>query len=55
MVASMAHVIANWMWLGAESAVSMLWLIWWPLVVGFAVAGVIQAFVPRDGLRQRMG
>ena len=33
----------------------MVWLTWWPLVLGFTVAGMVQSLVPRDGLRHRLG
>jgi uncharacterized membrane protein YraQ (UPF0718 family) len=34
---------------------SMLWETLWALVLGFGLAGVIQAFVPRQSLRRRLG
>jgi len=33
----------------------MVWMTWWPLVLGFTLSGVVQSFLPRDGLRARLG
>ncbi len=33
----------------------MLWLTWWPLVLGFTLSGVVQSVLPRDGLRAQLG
>lgn len=33
----------------------MVWMTWWPLVLGFTLAGFIQSLVPRSGLRHRLG
>ncbi len=33
----------------------MFWETLWPLVLGFGLAGAVQAFVSRDAMRQRLG
>src|SRR5271167_305856 len=33
----------------------MFWETLWPLVLGFALSGAVQAFVPRDAMRRRLG
>ena len=33
----------------------MFWETLWPLVLGFGLAGAVQAFVSRDALRRRLG
>ena len=33
----------------------MFWETLWPLVLGFGIAGAVQAFVSRDAMRQRLG
>jgi len=33
----------------------MVWMTWWPLVLGFSLSGVVQSFLPRDGLRTTLG
>src|SRR5487761_2449538 len=33
----------------------MVWMTWWPLVLGFTLSGLVQSFLPRDGLRARLG
>ena len=45
------------MWLldGLENALRMLWLVWWALVLGFALSGIVQAWVPRDRLERTLG
>jgi uncharacterized protein len=34
-------------WQGIENALLMAWAVWWALVLGFAISGVVQAWVPR--------
>src|SRR5581483_9662492 len=33
----------------------MAWEVWWALVLGFALSGVVQAWVPRERLRRALG
>lgn len=33
----------------------MLWMTWWPLVLGFTISGFVQSFSPRNGLRSSLG
>ncbi len=33
----------------------MFWETLWPLVLGFGLSGAVQAFVPRDAMRRRLG
>ena len=33
----------------------MVWMTWWPLVLGFTLSGFVQSFLPRDALRARLG
>src|SRR3974390_1385744 len=33
----------------------MFWETLWPLVLGFGLAGAVQAFVSRDAMRRRLG
>lgn len=33
----------------------MLWITWWPLVLGFTLSGFVQSLLPRDGLRVQLG
>ncbi|HUZ42481.1 MAG TPA: permease [Acidimicrobiales bacterium] len=40
---------------GLREALVMLWITWWPLVLGFTLSGVVQSFLPRDGLRAQLG
>ena len=44
-----------WLWDGFENALRMLWEIWWALVLGFALSGVVQALAPRDRLQRSLG
>jgi hypothetical protein len=45
------HGVGN----GLREALVMLWLTWWPLVLGFTLSGFVQSLLPRDGLRARLG
>jgi uncharacterized membrane protein YraQ (UPF0718 family)/YHS domain-containing protein len=33
----------------------MLWITWWPLILGFTLSGFVQSLLPRDGLRTQLG
>src|SRR5579863_3657831 len=33
----------------------MLWITWWPLVLGFTLSGLVQSLLPRDALRAQLG
>jgi YHS domain-containing protein/uncharacterized membrane protein YraQ (UPF0718 family) len=45
------HGIAH----GLHDGALMAWMTWWPLVAGFSLSGIVQAVVPRNGLRARLG
>ncbi len=38
-----------------KDALLMAWAVGWALVLGFAISGVIQAWVPRDPIERRLG
>src|SRR5947207_4847245 len=40
---------------GLWAAFQMAWEVWWALVLGFALSGVVQAWVPRARLQQALG
>ncbi len=40
---------------GLREALAMLWITWWPLVLGFTLSGFVQSLLPRDGLRAHLG
>jgi uncharacterized protein len=44
-----------WLWDGLANALRMAWEVWWALVLGFALSGIVQAWVPRDRLRAALG
>ncbi|HZU19632.1 MAG TPA: permease [Gaiellaceae bacterium] len=44
-----------WIWDGLANALRMAWEVWWALVLGFALSGVVQAWVPRERLRAALG
>ena len=45
------------MWVvdGLTNALRMVWEVWWALVFGFAVSGIVQAWVPRRRLEEALG
>jgi uncharacterized protein len=47
--------VLSWLGSGFKEALAMVWMTWWPLVLGFTLAGVVQGMLPRDALRQRLG
>jgi hypothetical protein len=44
-----------WLWDGLANALRMAWEVWWALVLGFALSGIVQAWVPRDRLQSALG
>src|SRR5438552_6399370 len=45
------------MWVvdGLAHAFQMFWEVWWALVLGFALSGIVQAWVPRRRLEEALG
>jgi uncharacterized membrane protein YraQ (UPF0718 family)/YHS domain-containing protein len=44
-----------WVWDGLANAGRMAWEVWWALVLGFALSGVVQAWIPRQRIEQTLG
>jgi uncharacterized membrane protein YraQ (UPF0718 family)/YHS domain-containing protein len=44
-----------WLWDGLFNALRMAWEVWWALVLGFALSGIVQAWVPRERLQSALG
>jgi uncharacterized protein len=44
-----------WLWDGLANALRMAWEVWWALVLGFALSGIVQAWVPRKQLQSALG
>src|SRR5438132_7321584 len=42
------------MWEGLGDSVLMAWEVWWALVIGFAISGIVQAWVPRERIERAM-
>ena len=40
---------------GLANAGRMAWEVWWALVLGFALSGIVQAWVPRAPLERALG
>src|SRR2546423_6643357 len=38
-------------WQGLKDSFLMAWEVWWALVLGFAISGVVQAWVPRERIQ----
>lgn len=47
--------VLHWVWLGLREGAAMVWMTFWPLVLGFTLSGLVQSFLPRDGLRAQVG
>jgi YHS domain-containing protein/uncharacterized membrane protein YraQ (UPF0718 family) len=45
----------HWISSGLKESAAMVWMTWWPLVFGFTLSGLVQSFLPRDGLRHQLG
>jgi uncharacterized membrane protein YraQ (UPF0718 family) len=42
-------------WQGLWNAFQMAWEVWWALVLGFLLSGIVQAWVPRQRLERALG
>ena len=42
------------LWHGLEDSFLMAWEVWWALVLGFAISGVVQAWVPRERIERAL-
>jgi uncharacterized protein len=42
------------LWHGLRDSFLMAWEVWWALVLGFAISGIVQAWVPRASIEQRL-
>jgi uncharacterized membrane protein YraQ (UPF0718 family) len=42
-------------WHGLRDSFLMAWEVWWALVLGFAISGVVQAWVPRERIQNALG
>ena len=40
---------------GLWNAVQMFWEVWWALVLGFALSGIVEAWIPRSRLERALG
>jgi uncharacterized membrane protein YraQ (UPF0718 family)/ribosomal protein L24E len=47
--------VVHWFAVGFKEGLAMIWMTWWPLVLGFAISGLVQSLVPRDALRASLG
>ncbi len=54
MIASL-HPLIHGVGDGLREALAMLWITWWPLVLGFTLSGVVQSLLPRNALRAQLG
>jgi uncharacterized membrane protein YraQ (UPF0718 family)/YHS domain-containing protein len=41
-------------WHGLEDSFLMAWEVWWALVFGFAISGIVQAWVPRERIEKAL-
>src|SRR6058998_1215115 len=41
-------------WNGFKDSFLMAWEVWWALVIGFAISGIVQAWVPRERIERAM-
>jgi uncharacterized membrane protein YraQ (UPF0718 family)/YHS domain-containing protein len=47
--------VLHWLGTGFKESLAMVWMTWWPLVLGFVLAGVVQGMLPRATLRRELG
>src|SRR2546426_11219101 len=44
----------NVLWHGLRDSFLMTWEVWWALVFGFAISGIVQAWVPREQIERAL-
>jgi len=54
-VAATLSAVWGWLEAGFKESGAMVWMTFWPLVLGFTLSGAVQSFLPKDGLRSRLG
>jgi len=47
--------VLNTLWEGLSNALLMAWTVWWALVLGLAISAIVQAWAPREGVRDSLG
>ncbi|MGC2486426.1 MAG: permease [Acidimicrobiales bacterium] len=47
--------VLDWLGRGFKEALAMVWMTFWPLVLGFSLSGVVQGMIPRATLRRHLG
>jgi uncharacterized membrane protein YraQ (UPF0718 family)/YHS domain-containing protein len=47
--------VLHWLGTGFKESLAMVWMTWWPLVLGFTLAGVVQGMLSRATLRRELG
>ena len=48
-------IVLVWLGRGFKEALAMVWMTFWPLVLGFTLAGIVQGMIPRATLRRQLG
>jgi uncharacterized membrane protein YraQ (UPF0718 family)/YHS domain-containing protein len=54
-VTHVARHVLDWLGAGLREALAMVWVTFWPLVLGFTASGLVQSMVVRNGLRAKLG
>ncbi len=47
--------VIDTVWEGLQNALLMAWQVWWALVLGFAISGIVQAWAPRARIERALG
>ena len=55
MMFASAEAAWHWVDVGARESLAMIWMTWWPLILGFTLAGFVQSAGSRETLRVRLG
>src|SRR5438270_8176521 len=42
------------LWQGLRDSLLMAWEVWWALVLGFAISGIVQAWVPKEHIEKAL-
>jgi uncharacterized protein len=48
------EALLEFLWHGLRDSLLMAWEVWWALVLGFAVSGIVQAWVPRERIERSL-
>lgn len=54
MIANVGPAV-HWVGIGLRESLAMVWMTWWPIILGFSLAGLVQSAIARQTLQRELG